>query len=263
MPDPEVEFHHRTCTFIVELLAIFLAPILGGAPGDHPLDLATSLFTLDKVRPWVVLGANMDLPGTNPPTLKSEASHEGPRMGRNLKVVARVWTVAVCMVVMATSIGCAYDAGSFEGDGAATDRGFWSYRPRYRIELRPSISLAAPDRHEFRFRGLPSDPLSVFLAIQDEGRQDYERLRRLRTSVGMTLTDGSGTVVCRAAGALSDWTLMWSTGRVGAYWQRPCVDLRLGNNEWYTLNVMLDDVDPASPPLRVTPILSGGGWDSP
>jgi len=195
----------------------------------------------------------------NSPGPKSEASHEGLRIRGNLKVVARVWTVAVCTVVMATSIGCAYNPGSFEGDGTATDRGFWSYRPRYRIELRPRISPAAPDRHEFRFRGVPSDPLSVF----DEGGQDYERLRRLRTSAGMTLTDANGTVVCRAAGSLSDWTLMWSTGRGGAYWQRPCVDLGLRNNEWYTLNVMVNDVDPASPPLRVTPILSGGGWDSP
>jgi hypothetical protein len=178
------------------------------------------------------------------------------------QVVRMVQIVATFMVLMVASIVYAYKPSSFEGDGAITDRGFWSYKPRYRIELRPSLSLSTPDRRQFRFRGLPSDPLSVFLVIQDGGH-DYERLRMLSTVVDLALADMNGTEVCRAVGPLSDWKLMWSSRHDGAYWQRQCTELRLQSSGWYTLIVAVSNVDLASPPLKVAPLLSGGGWDSP
>ena len=180
------------------------------------------------------------------------------RRARAVRVVA---TFMIVLTVIDTAY--AYDSGTFEGDGAVTDRGFWSYGPRYRIELRPNLSLATPDRRQFRFRGLPSDPLSLFLAIQDRAGHEYERLRILGTLVDLTLADNRGTEVCRAVGPLRDWQLMWSGGGDGAYWRRPCTELRLQSREWYTLIVVVSDVDSASPAIRVAPVLSGGGWDSP
>ena len=178
--------------------------------------------------------------------------------------VRSAWVVTTLMVVLTViDVVCAYDTSTFEGDGAITDRGFWSFRPRYRIELRPDLSLAAPDRRQFRFRGLPSDSLSLFLVIRDSAGHDYERFRMLSTLVDLTLADNSGTEVCRAVGPLRDWTLMWSGGRDRAYWQRQCTDLRLQSRDWYTLIVAVRDVDSASPPVSVAPVLSGGGWDSP
>jgi hypothetical protein len=176
--------------------------------------------------------------------------------------IVRVVTTFIIVLTVIDIVG-AYNAGTFEGDGAITDRGFWSFRPRYRVELRPNISLATPDRRQFRFRGLPPDPLSLFLVIQDSAGHEYEQLRVLSTSVDLTLSGHSGTEVCRAVGPLRDWKLMWSSGRDRAYWQRQCTELRLQSREWYTLTVAVSDVDSASPPVRVAPVLSGGGWDSP
>ena len=171
---------------------------------------------------------------------------------------------AAIIVLMDAGTVRAYDPNAFEGDGAIADLGFWSYRPRYRIELQPALSLTTPGRRQFRFKGVPTDPLSVFLIIQNDGDYQYERLRGLSTMVDLILEDESGRAVCRAVGVLSDWKLMWSGGgHGGAYWQRQCMDLRLGRREWYTLVVSVSNVDSVSPPLRVSPLLSGGGWDSP
>ena len=174
-----------------------------------------------------------------------------------------VRAVIACLVVTVTSMACAYDPGTFEGDGVVTDRGFWSYRPRYSIELRPSASLAVPDRHQYRFRGLPSESLSVLLVVQDVSMQDHERLKQLTTTVELALADSTGKVACHVAGPLTNWKLMWTTGRGGAYWRRECVDLQLQPREWHTLVVVVTNVETGLPPLRIVPLLSGGGWDSP
>ena len=160
-------------------------------------------------------------------------------------------------------IVCAYNPASFEGDGAITDRGFWSYKPRYKIELRPQFSLAAVARHVFNFKGVPSAPLSVFLVIQDNNDASEDLLRMLRTTIELTLGDSSGKEVCHAVGPLRDWKLMWTSERRGAYWQRQCTELRLRAREWYTVTIAVSDVDLTAPSFRVQPMLSGGGWDSP
>jgi hypothetical protein len=172
-------------------------------------------------------------------------------------------TAIVCGLLMIAGIVDAYSTRTFEGDGVISDQGFWSYKPRYRIELRPTLSLTTMGRHQFRFRGVPADPLSGFLVIQNSEHHDYERLRTLSTMVELTLADSNDMTVCRASGPLSDWTLMWSSGRSGAYWQRQCTDLRLQTNQWYVLSVAVRSVDSSSPPVRVVAQLTGGGWDSP
>jgi len=182
------------------------------------------------------------------------ANCQGPRI---------VLIVAAIALLMDVSSVYAYDPANFEGDGAIVDRGFWSYKPRYRIELQPHVSLAASDRRQFRFRGVPTDPLSIFLVIQDNSHYEYEQLRRISTVVDLTLTDATGREVCRAVGPLSDWKLMWSRGRDGAYWQHQCTELRLRSTESYVLVVAVSRIDLVSPPLRISALLSGGGWDSP
>jgi hypothetical protein len=172
-------------------------------------------------------------------------------------------TALVCCLLMIAGVVDAYNPRAFEGDGVIADQGFWSYKPRYRIELRPTLSLTTVGLYQFRFRGVPADPLSLFLVVQDNKDHDYERLRALGTVVELTLADSSDRTVCRAGGPLSEWTLMWSSGRTGAYWQRQCTDLRLQNNQWYLLSVAVRSVDSNSPPLRVVAQLTGGGWDSP
>ena len=103
--------------------------------------------------------------------------------------------------------------------------------------------------------------MTLSLVIRAAGDQEYERLRRLTTSVDLTLSQNDGTVVCRAIGPLSDWKLMWSRESRGAYWQPSCVDLQLRDREAYRLSVTVSNAD-TSLNVTVVPLLSGGGWDS-
>jgi hypothetical protein len=169
-------------------------------------------------------------------------------------------TVVVALVC-GTAMACSSDPGSFEGDGTLTDRGALSYHPRYQIRLQPAISLAAAGRCEFKFKGVPSVPLSLMLEIQGEG--DYVLLRNLRTSVRVAVQDAEGKVICGAEGPLSKWTLMWpSVGKGGAYWQHSCLDLKLETTQWYTVLCEITDAE-STLTLMLTPVLSGGGWDAP
>jgi hypothetical protein len=156
---------------------------------------------------------------------------------------------------------CGYLRQGFDGDGTVTDHGFWSYRPRYEIALRPALALSEPGSFQYRFRGLPDEALSLSLAVRPARDEQHEQLKQLETVVDLTLRRNDGAVMCRAAGPLKDWKLMWSREPSAEYWQPSCLNLRLRDREGYTLSVT---VSPSDAPLSVTvvPLLSGGGWDS-
>jgi hypothetical protein len=85
-----------------------------------------------------------------------------------------------------------------------------------------------------------------------------------------SLTDGSGRVVCKAQGKLSDaesgnqssWVLASSESRA-YFWHMHCLDLPISRFRTYTLTVRVAEVDASSPNYSVVAVLRGGGIELP
>jgi len=175
---------------------------------------------------------------------------------RAIVAIARRLSVLLSMFLMAA---CVLRSMPFEGDATLSDRGYWSYSPRYKIDF-PGFSLREPGEYLFRFRGVPDVALSLTLPVQSD--LPDTRLKTVTTWVDAQLANGSGKPVCEATGALKDWVLMSSSTQEQAYWQKQCTELRLRNDEWYSLRVRVTNIEALSATTKITPRLSGGGWDS-
>jgi hypothetical protein len=166
-------------------------------------------------------------------------------------------TVAA-IILSVTWLVLPYKAIRYRGDGAITDRGFWSY-PRYRIQL-PQVELTANRTRLFKLTGLPPVPLTLELEVIDRrlvDPKDYDLLRRMSTTVSVKIADVHGRTVCSASGPLKDWVLTQGFQSAG-YWHPNCREVRFHEDMSYTMTVAVGG-ESSDSPLVIVPTMQGGG----
>jgi hypothetical protein len=176
------------------------------------------------------------------------------------------WASGLCFLALAIWWYCSYRISEYHGDGHIRDSGVWTY-PRYHVEL-DQIPLFENDIHRFTLAGLPSEEMTFELIVVGKTDKDRRELTRLKTNIAVSLKDDRGHLVCKAAGIPSDglqdnaWILTSSDDRA-AFYNRPCVDVRIRRQRSYTLELTLSQVDPNSPKAFLVPEISGGGNELP
>ena len=171
--------------------------------------------------------------------------------------------VVVAMVFLSLAwLAWSYKISRFRGDGAISDRGFWSY-PRYRIRFSP-IELRAGQACSYRFRGAPPVPLSLKLELADPPSLDDTgtgTASSAETQVSITIADGNGNVLVSAAGPLKSWKLAQSRG-YAAYWHPDSIDAKFREGTAYTMTISTSG-EGVIPALVIVPTLEGGGTELP
>jgi hypothetical protein len=181
---------------------------------------------------------------------------------RSRLTVRRALAVVAAAVVVLAWLALPYGASRYRGDGAITDRGFWSY-PRYRISL-PPMDLKADRPHLYKLRGTPPVPLTLVLEVvgpRPLEEKDLDALSSVGTRVSVTITDDHGKAVVSASGPLNEWVLTRGN-QYAAFWHRDWVARRLRQGTTYTLTVSAGGGS-ATPPLEIAPTLEGGGNELP
>src|SRR5437899_10217188 len=112
-------------------------------------------------------------------------------------------SILACVgVLVLAGWALSYHTSEFKGGIGMRDSGFFSY-PRYHAEL-GEVPLWKNGEYQFNFRGLPPDPLDLSLRIRNATYSDMTELTSLSTSMGVSITDTSGRVLCTANGRLAD-----------------------------------------------------------
>lgn len=122
-----------------------------------------------------------------------------------------------------------------------------------------SFPLNQPGEHLSHFRETRNGDMTLVLRVEGSaGESDRQRLTHFRTVIDATLRNRAGHTICRATGSPSDgvgadgWVLATSRGQA-AFWHRNCAEIKLKRSESYTLTVLVQDVDPKTPTIKVTP----------
>jgi hypothetical protein len=152
-------------------------------------------------------------------------------------------------------------------DGKFSD-GLFFY-PRYSVRF-AEIPLNEHSEYHFRFRGMPSEEMSLILYVKGHGPDWGNRnfLTSFPATIEAKLTDGNGSVVCFAYGRPADanregvWVLMSGQDEVG-YWHYQCNFVRVSRFKSYDLMIRVSDVGPGADRVMVIPTLEGGGTELP
>ena len=179
--------------------------------------------------------------------------------------------LAALLLLLMAWWALSYHIGEFRGDGS-TDSGVPSFArpsfPRYHISL-GQLALSEPGAHEFRFRGLRDERMTLMLYVQGKTYfRDSALLTSLHTSIEATLIDDGGNTVCKASGSpqvgidRGGWILT-GTSSSAAYWSEDCVNVAVKRNTSYTLTVRVRQVDDCASSMSLVPTLEGGGNELP
>jgi hypothetical protein len=153
-----------------------------------------------------------------------------------------------------------YSVRDYSGDGRITDSGFWSY-PRYRIEL-PQIQIEPRSAYRFTFKGAPPEDCGFGLSLTDPGQRRALQAARDKITLGVKLEDDSGRVLFDVRTPLSKWIESWSQGD-SFYWHERCRECALTPHDTYILTVSVESSARDLGPIYLTPILKGGGFETP
>jgi hypothetical protein len=161
-----------------------------------------------------------------------------------------------------------WDSFRYRGDGKFSSRGFFS-NPRY-VATFADISLNEVSEHDFHFRGLPSEEMTLVLCVKDSSVntfKDREPLEHLKTTIEASLTDDHGKETCHGSGQPGSgnrdgmWVLM--SGGESGYWHWQCTHVQVHPNVSYTLIIRVTNPAAKDEKVVVTPRLEGGGLDLP
>lgn len=178
-------------------------------------------------------------------------------------------SVSVFISVLVLAVwALSYHTFEFKGGMGIRDSGIFSY-PRYHAEV-GQMPLWKDGEYQFTVKGLPSDPLDLSLQVLDASDNDTPELTSLSTSMGVSIVDGSGHVLCVANGRLSDaklrglksWVLASSSSHA-AFWHPGCQQLPISRFKTYTVKLTLASADPSSPHRTIQAALQGGGNELP
>lgn len=160
-----------------------------------------------------------------------------------------------------------WNSWRYRGDAKFSDGGFFAY-PRYVLTF-SEMPLYKDGEYQFRFKGVPSEEMTLMLYVKgSDGRMaERPRLTNLPASIDAALTDTHGKHVCRASGRPKDsnedgiWVLM--SGAEAAYWHWQCNDILMRSNESYNLVIRVSSAGQAAEKVVVIPKLQGGGLELP
>jgi hypothetical protein len=156
----------------------------------------------------------------------------------------------------------------FSGNGTLVDRGYWSLTPRYKVSLKPEITLRDDGDYSYQFSGMPRESLSLeFLVIPFATEPD---IRATVASLEVDLRGEAGKPVCSFRQTLADikvnQVLNEGVGAVGgrALWDRACLDIRFDPKLSYQLMAKVSGIPPGqTATYRLVPQFSGGGHELP
>jgi hypothetical protein len=168
-----------------------------------------------------------------------------------------------------------YRKGSFKGPAAVADTGVFSYY-RYHFLFHPKLSLRQKGGQTYRFRGVPSDEMTVSFAVVPFNASEVNLLKSITTVLSVELRGEKDNLVCSASGPLSEslrgtsvkdehgkWTdSHWVLGP-GNFWNAACTDIKMEHHRAYVLKVKLDQIDPRTPDKMLEPRIEGGGNEVP
>lgn len=184
--------------------------------------------------------------------------------------------LSLVLALSLAAAGClSYRKRSFQGPATVTDTGVFSYY-RYHFLFSPKLDARQNGDRTYRFHGLPSARVTIFLAVVPFNPADRKLLKSLTTVVTTDLKDDKGSLVCSASGPLSEsihgtslrnehgtWTdTHWVLGD-GAFWSPSCTDIKVKHSRSYVLTVKLDRTDPQTPTVTLEPRIEGGGNEVP
>jgi hypothetical protein len=156
-----------------------------------------------------------------------------------------------------------YHTWAFHGDGNIHS-GILFY-PKHVVTF-SEIPLFKTGEYQFRFKGVPSEELSLEFNVVGKAWNDATQLTGLNTQIQATLADDRGRVICAASGSPTagvekeKWILTY-TSDSAAFYNLNCLNIQFRKNTSYVLKVRLDNVDSRSPKANLVPTLSGGGID--
>jgi hypothetical protein len=157
----------------------------------------------------------------------------------------------------------------YHGDGKFSDGGFFGH-PRFVVSF-PDLSLNETSRHQYNFRGLPNEEMTLVLHVVDRPvrtSEDRIPLERLKTTIEARLTDDHGKEVCHGLGGpgpgSSDgiWVLR-ERGDESAYWHWQCAHIQVYPNLPDILTIQVTAPELKDEKIVVIPKLEGGGLDLP
>ena len=178
----------------------------------------------------------------------------------------RIWLPALlilgfgCWILWKLVEWYAYSGRAFSGDGELTDTGFWS-RPRYHLTL-PEVRVGADGTCTFSFRGMPVAHFWFGLALDDVAQSDALDDLADRIRVNVELRDDRGKLLCATRAPMKAWARSWSQKRV-LYWHEQCRDFVTRPDRRYTLVLTVEGDEGSSSAIRLSPILEGGGNETP
>jgi hypothetical protein len=178
------------------------------------------------------------------------------------------------------AVGCLpYSKKSFKGPATITDAGLFSYY-RYHFLFHPKLPLRQKGDETYRFRGLPTDEMTLSFAVVPFDSPQVDLLKSLTTVLSAEIRDDNGNLICSASGPLSEslrgtsvkdehgkwsdshWVLSHSSTD-GGFWNAACTDIKMEQRRSYVLKVKLDQIDPRTPDKMLEIRIEGGGNELP
>lgn len=182
-----------------------------------------------------------------------------------IALVCTMW-FAVRMFMMWK--GIPYDSRSYCGDGHLVDTGPASF-PRYRIIL-PAMYVTASKSQKFLIQGAPPISATLMLDIKfpignrmnARVEDDINQIKELPLIIRCRLTDEHGNSICSRSASVTEWEVAASMNQLGL-WHPSLRDIILKRGGAYELVVDISSVADVPVDLVVTPMLQGGGAETP
>ncbi len=185
------------------------------------------------------------------------ASHSMRRRKVLLAILA-VLSLALIAAWYTVSYFSDYHTWEYSGDGWVDED---IHRTHYDVYF-PRLWLSEPGEHTFRCRGLPPVPMRFQLQITgiDSKEITYSWLSGLQTRMRFEVIDESGEAIHSFDGPLRNWTLV--VGDLGQGWRYEPRITKLKFDRFceYQLKLTISEVDPASPRIRVLPMLTNASF---
>jgi hypothetical protein len=171
--------------------------------------------------------------------------------------------LALAITSAASLAGCKVP---YRGDGTLADHGELN-RPRYTVSFN-KIPIFEVGTHQYHFRGLPHEQMTLVLQIDEESPLSEDELNSLQTSIEAALVDGHGNDICKSSRrpGINDqdsaWVLSGHRQR-WIFWNWQCHNFEAHSQDSYELTIAVTRTDPRGERIFVTPTFQGGGLEFP
>lgn len=154
-----------------------------------------------------------------------------------------------------------WSSALYHGDGTLSDRSEFN-PPRYIVTFN-MIPIFEVGAHQFHFRGMPHEQMTLVLHIESPSLHEDE-LKRLQTSIEAALVDSHGNDICKSSRrpGLNDQDSAWVLSG-WEFWHLQCHNFEAQPQDSYELTIRVLRADIRGKRIFVTPTLEGGGIEFP